>query len=140
MCAIAFDGRRWQYSSDSAGLLRRVAFFRLLESLPAGVHAVAVGGGKSCSTLPSPGVGVVLCSYNWTLSGTAESWIREDFPLESRPDVVVVTKLPRLVPSQPRLVPDKYPPCCSLAVLVPCVCSRHWRCAEHGDRSYGTHD
>ena len=118
-------------------LLRRIPLFAFLEALPSGVHAVQLVGDTA---RPSPGVAVVLCSYDWTLSGTAEYWIREDFPLVSHPGVVVVTKLPKLVPAQPRLVPDPFPPCCLLAVEVPCVCSRHWRCPEHGDRSYGTHD
>ena len=127
---LLFDGKQWIHSRDSAGLLRRISFFRVVEDLPAGVYAV----------LASDLVASVVASYAWQLSDVAAGWLRDEFPAHEHPDVVVVTKRPVLVPKTPVLVPDRYPACCSLAVLVPCWCLCHWRCPEHGDLSYGNHD
>ena len=127
---LLFDGKQWIHSSDLAGLLRQVAFFRVVEALPPGVFAVQVNDQGAS----------VLASYGWQLSDVAAGWLRDEFPAHEYPGLVVVTKRPVLVPKMPVLVPDRYPACCSLAVLVPCWCLCHWRCPEHGDKSYGSHD
>ena len=127
---LLFDGKQWIHSRDLAHFMRRVSFFRVVDSLQPGVYAV----------LASDQGASVLASYGWQLSDVAATWLHDEFPADEHPDVVVVTKRPVLVPKTPVLVPDRYPACCSLAVLVPCWCLCHWRCPEHGDKSYGSHD
>ena len=85
---LLFDGSRWIHSRDSAHLMRRVSFFRVVDSRPAGVFAVqASDQGAS-----------VVASYGWQLSDVAAGWLRDEFPAAEHPDVVVVTKRPVLVP------------------------------------------
>jgi hypothetical protein len=126
MADLLFDGKRWIHSSDLARYMRRVAFFRVVEALPPGVFAVLMS---------DLGTASVVASYAWELSDVAAGWLRDECP-----DAIVVSKRPVLVPKVPVLVPEPFPPCCSLAVLVPCWCQCHWRCPEHGDKSYGSHD
>lgn len=126
MADLLFDGSRWIHSSDLARYMRQVAFFRFIEALPPGVFAVVVSDQGAVS---------VVASYAWELGDLAATWLRDEYP-----EGIVVSKRPVLVPKPPVLVPDPFPPCCSLAVLVPCWCQCHWRCPEHGDKSYGTHD
>ena len=124
MHTLTHDGTTWTHDQDAARYLRGVSLFKVLEALPVGVHAVST-------------TGEVLESYSWELSGIAENWIISDYPPQT---TILVVKRPRLGPNRPRLVPDPFPPCCDQAVLVPCVCDRHWRCPVHGDKSYGSHD
>jgi hypothetical protein len=128
MYTLTHDGDRWTHTQDLARYLRRVLLFRVLESLPVGVHAV------------DSEHAAVLDSYTWELSGIAENWIISDYPPSDYPGVILVIKRPRLVPNKPRLAPDPYPPCCEVAVARPCVCDRHWTCEVHGEKSYGSHD
>lgn len=127
MQTITHDGTTWSHDRDAARYLRGVLLFRSLEALPVGVHAVST-------------TGEVLESYTWQLSGTAENWIISDYPPSDHPEVILVVKMPRLVPAEPRLVPEPFPPCCEKAVVKPCVCDRHYSCPDHGDNSYGSHD
>jgi hypothetical protein len=127
MHTLTHDGHRWTHDQDLTRYLRRVLLFRVLESLPVGIHAV-------------DSAGTVLESYAWDLSGMAENWIIGDYPPGTHPEALLVIKRPRLVPILPRLVPESFPPCCDLAVIKPCVCDRHYSCPVHGDRSYGSHD
>jgi hypothetical protein len=127
MQTLTHDGTTWTHDQDLARYMRRVLLFRVLESLPVGIHAVDSAGS-------------VLESYPWQLSGTAENWIISDYPPRTHPEVLLVIKRPRLVPILPRLVPESFPPCCALAAVKPCVCDRHYSCPVHGDRSYGSHD
>jgi len=126
MDTLTFNGQSWDCGIDLARYLRQVSFYRFLDALPAGIYAIDVRQR------------VILASWAWQMGSIATEWAVEDFG--SDPSALLVVKMPKLVPVKPRLVPDPFPPCCPLAIEVPCVCSRHWRCPEHGDRSYGTHD